>query len=61
MLTSLQLAGMSSADKIGEAMRRSLPLIPGDARAVVESMLQPQTLAIIAATLVGWAGFTRHD
>jgi hypothetical protein len=56
MLTPTQLAGMSSADKIGEAMRRSLPLIPSDARAVVESMLKPQTLAIIAATLVVWAG-----
>lgn len=52
MLTANQIARMSSTEKIGEAMQRSLPLIPADARAIVESMLKPQTLAIIAGTLV---------
>lgn len=47
---------MSSTEKIGEAMRRSLPLLPLAARDVVISMLQPATLAIIAGTLVVWAG-----
>jgi hypothetical protein len=56
MLTATQIARMSSTDKIGEAMQRSLPLIPADARAIVETMLKPQTLAIIAGTLVVWAG-----
>lgn len=56
LLTDAQITRMSSADRIGEAMRRSLPLIPADARAIIESLLKPQTLAIIAATLVVWAG-----
>lgn len=47
---------MSDSDKIGEAIRRSLPHIPSDARAVVSSLLQPQALGIIAGTLVLWAG-----
>jgi hypothetical protein len=47
---------MSDTDKIGEAIRRALPHIPSDARAIVSSLLQPQTLAIIAGTLVVWAG-----
>ena len=55
MMTAAEIARLSSTDKIGEAMR-SLPHIPAGARAVVESLLQPQTLAIIAGTLVVWAG-----
>ncbi len=47
---------MSSTEKIGEAMRRSLPLLPAEAVGVVKSMLQPTTLAIVAGTLVVWAG-----
>ncbi len=47
---------MSGSDKIGEAMRRSLPHIPSDARVVVNSLLQPQSLGIIAGTLIVWAG-----
>lgn len=48
-------SSMSVTDKTGEAMRRSLPLLPGDARDVVLAMLQPKSLAMIGATLVGWA------
>ena len=47
---------MSSGDKIAEAMRRSIPHLPAESRAVVESMLKPETLAIIVGTLVVWAG-----
>jgi hypothetical protein len=56
MATSTEIARMSPADKIGEAMRRSLPHLPAEARTIVESMLKPETLAIIAGTLVVWAG-----
>lgn len=56
MLTTLAITRMSDADKIGETIRRSLPHIPSDARAVASSLLQPQTLAVIAGTLVVWAG-----
>jgi hypothetical protein len=56
MTTPLDVNRMSATDKVGEAMRRSLPLLPANARAVVEAMLTPQSLAIIAGTLVVWAG-----
>lgn len=47
---------MSTADKIGEAMRRSLPHLPVEARSIVSSLLEPATLAIVAGTLAAWAG-----
>jgi hypothetical protein len=50
------VAHMSQNEKIMEAIRRSLPMLPADAREVVESMLEPVTFAIVAGTLVVWAG-----
>jgi hypothetical protein len=47
---------MAVMDRVGEAMRRALPLLPSEARSTVMAMLQPQALAIIAGTLVVWAG-----
>lgn len=47
---------MSTQDKIGEALRRSLPLLPAEARKQVEAMLSPESLAIIGATLIAWGG-----
>jgi hypothetical protein len=47
---------MSKADKIAEAMRRSLPHLPLEARRVVEGMLRPETIAIVSGTLMVWAG-----
>jgi hypothetical protein len=47
---------MTATDKIGEALRRSLPLLPADARAEVEKLLEPATLAILAGTIAVWAG-----
>ena len=55
MATNDDIARMSSSDKVAEALRRSLPHLPGDARAMVESMLQPEMLALVAGTLVVWA------
>jgi len=54
--TIAEVLRMSSTDKIAEAMRRSLPFVPATARSAVEAMLRPETLAIIAGTLVVWAG-----
>jgi Novel toxin 17 len=48
-------ADLSATDKIGEAMRRSLPRLPGEAQRVVLNMLEPENLAIIGATVVVWA------
>ena len=47
---------LSTQDRIAEAMRRSLPLMPAEARGQIEALLTPQALAIVAATLVLWAG-----
>lgn len=49
-------SNLSTTERVGEALRRSLPLLPGEARGTVEAMLQPETLAIVAGTLVVWAG-----
>ena len=56
MLTAGDIDRMSRAEKVGEAMRRSLPLLPSNARGLIESMLTPGSLAIIAGTLAVWAG-----
>lgn len=50
------VARMPGVDKVGEAMRRSLPHLPSEARATVQSMLRPESLAIVAGTVVVWAG-----
>jgi hypothetical protein len=50
------VATMSTTEKIGESMQRSLHLLPQDAQAVVRQMLSPASLAIIAGTLVVWTG-----
>ena len=50
------VASLSAREKIATTMRRALPLLPGDARATVLQMLEPGSLAIIAATLTVWAG-----
>jgi hypothetical protein len=50
------VAAMSSGQKIGEAMSRSLSQLLPEARREVEAMLTPTSLAIITAGLVVWAG-----
>ena len=50
------VGSMSAQDKIAEAIRRSLPLLGPEARRQVEAMLTPTALAIMAGTLVVWAG-----
>jgi hypothetical protein len=47
---------MTAEQKVEEAMRRSLPLLPASARSMVEGLLSPESIAIVAATLVVWAG-----
>jgi hypothetical protein len=48
------VAAMTAAEKLGEAMRRSLPSLSPEARAQVESMLTPESLAIMAGVLTAW-------
>jgi hypothetical protein len=47
---------MSKQERIGEAMRRSIPLLPAEAQEQVKAMLTPTSLAIVAGTLIVWAG-----
>ena len=47
---------MSSQERIAEAIRRSIPMLPSEARSQIEAMLTPASLAIVAGTLVVWAG-----
>jgi len=56
MAENVTVINMSDTEKIGEALRRSLPHIPSEARSFVNALLEPQTLVIIATTLVIWAG-----
>jgi hypothetical protein len=37
-------------------MRRALPLLPNEARAVVQGLLSPESLLIVTGTLTLWAG-----
>lgn len=50
------VAHFSSVDKLAEAIRRAAKSLPGEAGSKLESLLSPEVLAIIAATLVVWAG-----
>jgi hypothetical protein len=43
-------------DRLGEAMRRSLPRLAPGVRAEVEKLLTPEALAVIAAVLGLWVG-----
>jgi hypothetical protein len=46
---------MSSADRIEEAMRRSLPLVLPELRGQIEAMLTKSSIGLIAVGLAAWA------
>lgn len=48
------VAKMTTAEKIGEAIRRSIPMLPAEAREEVKALLTPEALAIMAGVLVIW-------
>lgn len=50
------VAGMNDAAKIGEAINRSLPLLPKEAGDQLKALLTPEAMVIVTATLVVWAG-----
>lgn len=56
MPSNAEIALLPVADKIGEAMRRSLPLLPAEAGTVVLALLRPESVATIGGTLIVWAG-----
>jgi hypothetical protein len=47
---------MSPPERVAEAMRRSLPLLPREAVAFVEALISPQSILIVTGTLTLWAG-----
>jgi hypothetical protein len=47
---------MTTADKLGEALRRSVPLLPAEAQEQIKAMLTPEALAVVVGTLIIWAG-----
>lgn len=51
----MSIAEMSSTDKIGEAMQRAIPMLPAEAQEQIKAMLTPESLAIVAGTLIVWA------
>jgi hypothetical protein len=52
----VDVAAMSSQEKIAECLRRSLPLMPSEARRQVEAMVSPESLAIVSGTILVWGG-----
>ncbi|HKU41439.1 MAG TPA: hypothetical protein VJR89_24950 [Polyangiales bacterium] len=55
-LTQAEVARLSSRDRIVEVLNRAVPLLPADARDLVVSTLRPESIALIAGTLVVWGG-----
>ena len=53
-MTAYEVSKMSSADRIGDAFERSLPLLPVSARDEIAKLIQPQTLAMVAGVLTAW-------
>lgn len=51
-----RIAAWSPADKLGEAMTRSLPHLGPEARQQIEQLLTLEALALIAGVLVAWFG-----
>ena len=50
------VATRSAGERVGEAMKRSLPLLGPAARAEIEKLLTPAALATMAAVLGVWVG-----
>lgn len=56
MTNTADVSALTLSEKIAEALQRSLPYMPAEARGIVEGMARPESLALIAGTLVVWAG-----
>ena len=48
------VATWSVEDRLGETFRRALPKLGPEARAQIEAMISPESLAIMAGVLVAW-------
>jgi hypothetical protein len=52
----VNVAMMSTQDKVAEAVRRSQPHLPAAAYQQLEALISPTNIAIFSGTLVVWAG-----
>jgi hypothetical protein len=56
MQVHVSAAKLSAEERVGEAMRRAIPLLPSAVQEAIEAMLSPESLIIIAGSLILWAG-----
>lgn len=53
--TGLSVGDMSATEKIGEAIKRSLPLLPKDVAEEIQALLRPEVLAVVGVVVIAWA------
>jgi hypothetical protein len=53
---AMSVSSMSAADKVTEAMQRSLSKLPGDVASALQALFSPANLAIMAGGIVVWVG-----
>lgn len=53
---TLNVAQMSAEEKLTEAIKRSIPMLPSEAQQQLKALLTPKALAIAVGTLIFWAG-----
>jgi hypothetical protein len=56
MVEGSPVSGWSTIDRIGSAIRRSFARMPGETAAKLALLIEPSALAILAGTLMAWAG-----
>lgn len=54
--SSTRVGRLSQAQKVAEAISRSIPLLPHEAGEVIAGLVSPESMAIVCGTLVLWAG-----
>jgi hypothetical protein len=52
--TTKNVSAMSAPEKLREAIQRSLPIVPAESRIIVEGLLTPESLAVLAAAATAW-------
>ena len=54
-MSAIEVYKMSNEEKVEQAIRRSLPLMPADARREVEALLTKESIAVMVGVLTLWA------
>jgi hypothetical protein len=54
-MSAVAVYRMTKEEKVEEAIRRSLPLMPADARREVEALLTKEAIAVMVGVLTLWA------